>query len=58
MKFLVRVWKNVQAQDLIEYALIAGLVALAAGAVMPGVAVNLSTIHSKLSIHASRVATF
>jgi len=37
------------AQDLIEYALMAGFVATAAGAIMPGVATNISTIFSKVS---------
>ena len=35
---LVRIWQNRQGQDLIEYALMAGFVAVAAGAVMPSVA--------------------
>jgi len=35
-------------QDLIEYALMAGFVAVAAGAVMPGVADSISTIFSKV----------
>ena len=36
-------------QDLIEYALMAGFVAVAAGAIMPGVASSISTIFSKIS---------
>jgi pilus assembly protein Flp/PilA len=36
-------------QDLIEYALMAGFVAVAAGAVMPGVASSISTIFSKVA---------
>jgi pilus assembly protein Flp/PilA len=35
-------------QDLIEYALMAGFVAVAAGAAMPGVASSISTIFSKV----------
>jgi pilus assembly protein Flp/PilA len=56
MKFAVgvvfrlrRLWVEVQAQDLIEYALMAGFVALAAGALMPGVANSISTIFSKIT---------
>lgn len=41
--------KGTRAQDLIEYALMAGFVAVAAGAVMPGVASSISTIFSKVS---------
>jgi len=40
--------KDTRAQDLIEYALMAGFVAVAAGAVMPGVASSISTIFSKV----------
>ena len=35
-------------QDLIEYALMAALVAVAAGAIMPNVANSISTIFSKV----------
>ena len=41
--------KNTKGQDLIEYALMAGFVALAAGAIMPNVATSLSTIFSKVA---------
>jgi pilus assembly protein Flp/PilA len=46
---LVRICKNRQGQDLIEYALMAGFVAVAAGAVMPSVATSISTIFSEIS---------
>jgi pilus assembly protein Flp/PilA len=45
----LRIWKDTRGQDLIEYALMAGFVAVAAGAVMPGVASSISTIFSKIS---------
>jgi len=44
----LRIWKDTGGQDLIEYALMAGFVAVAAGALMPGVATNISTIFSKI----------
>jgi pilus assembly protein Flp/PilA len=40
--------KGTHGQDLIEYALMAGFVAVAAGAVMPGVASSISAIFSKV----------
>ena len=40
--------KDTRGQDLIEYALMAGFVAVAAGAVMPSVATSISTIFSKV----------
>jgi Flp pilus assembly pilin Flp len=45
----LRVWKDTHAQDLIEYSLMAGFVAVAAGAIMPGVANSISTIFSKVA---------
>jgi pilus assembly protein Flp/PilA len=45
----LKVWKDTRGQDLIEYALMAGFVAVAAGAFMPGVAGSISTIFSKIS---------
>ena len=45
----LRIWRDTRAQDLIEYALMAGFVAVAAGAIMPGVSVSISKIFSKVS---------
>jgi pilus assembly protein Flp/PilA len=45
----LKVWKDNRGQDLIEYALMAGFVAVAAGAIMPGVSSSISTIFSKVS---------
>jgi pilus assembly protein Flp/PilA len=44
----LRIWADNDGQDLIEYALMAGFVAVAAGAIMPGVATSISTIFSKI----------
>lgn len=46
--FLMRVWRDRRGQDLIEYALMAGFVAVAAGAIMPGVSSSISTIFSEV----------
>jgi Flp pilus assembly pilin Flp len=43
------IWKDAKGQDLIEYALMAGFVAVAAGAIMPGVATSISQIFSKVA---------
>ncbi|HEX8984171.1 MAG TPA: Flp family type IVb pilin [Bryobacteraceae bacterium] len=40
--------KDEQGQDLIEYALMAGFVAVAAGAAMPNVSSSISTVFSKI----------
>jgi pilus assembly protein Flp/PilA len=45
----LKIWKDQSGQDLIEYALMAGFVAVAAGAIMPGVSTSISTIFSKVA---------
>ena len=52
MKLAVRlqtIVKDTRGQDLIEYALMAGFVAVAAGAIMPGVASSINIIFSKVN---------
>jgi Flp pilus assembly pilin Flp len=53
----LKVWKDTRAQDLIEYALMAGFVAVAAGAIMPGVATSISIIFSQVASVMSNAAT-
>ncbi len=53
----LKVWKDSKGQDLIEYALMAGFVAVAAGAIMPGVASSISVIFSKISSVMSAAST-
>jgi pilus assembly protein Flp/PilA len=45
----LEIWRDEHGQDLIEYALMAGFVAVAAGAVMPTVSSSISKIFSKVS---------
>ena len=47
--FKLQFIKDTRGQDLIEYALMAGFVAVAAGAIMPGVSVSISQIFSKVA---------
>jgi len=44
-----RIWKDTRGQDLIEYALMAGFVAVAAAAVMPGIGSSINVIFSKVN---------
>jgi pilus assembly protein Flp/PilA len=53
----LQIWKDNHGQDLIEYALMAGFVAVAAGAIMPGVASSISKIFSKISSVMSAAST-
>ena len=53
----LRIWTDSHGQDLIEYALMAGFVAVAGGAIFPPVADNISTIYSKITSSMSLVGT-
>jgi pilus assembly protein Flp/PilA len=47
--FVTNLCRDNRGQDLIEYALMAGFVAVAAGAIMPGVAGSISSIFTKVN---------
>jgi pilus assembly protein Flp/PilA len=49
LSWKLRIWTDTHGQDLIEYALMAGFVAVAAGATMPTVSTNISKIFSKVA---------
>lgn len=44
----LQIWKDEAGQDLVEYALAAGLVAVAAVACMPGLSGAVNTVFSKI----------
>ncbi|HYV62797.1 MAG TPA: Flp family type IVb pilin [Bryobacteraceae bacterium] len=44
----IMIWRDRRGQDLIEYALMAGFVAVAAGAAFPPVATTISQVFSKV----------
>ncbi len=50
--FRLAAWKEIlkdtRGQDLVEYALLAGFVAVAAGALLPGISTSVSTIFSRM----------
>jgi pilus assembly protein Flp/PilA len=52
----LRIVKDTKGQDLIEYALMAGFVAVAAGAIMPNVAGSISTIFGSVSTQLNNAA--
>jgi Flp pilus assembly pilin Flp len=55
MKTMIRlmirwqIWRDKRGQDLIEYALMAGFVAVAAGSVMPGVRSSINIVFGKVN---------
>ena len=46
---LTRLLRDKEGQDLVEYALLAGFIAVAAGALLPGISTSISTIFSKMA---------
>ena len=46
--YALRIWKDTKGQDMIEYALMAGFVAVAAGALMPGISTSIAAVFSKV----------
>jgi Flp pilus assembly pilin Flp len=48
MKLVRSIWNDNRGQDLIEYALMAGFVAVAAGAIMPGVSTQIKAIFTTI----------
>jgi pilus assembly protein Flp/PilA len=51
-----RLLKDRTGQDLVEYALLAGFVAVAAGALLPPIADSISTIFSRMASVVSAAA--
>jgi Flp pilus assembly pilin Flp len=45
----MKIWSDILGQDLIEYALISGFVAIAAGAIMPNVTTSVSKVFSRIA---------
>lgn len=46
---ILRQFRDDRGQDMVEYALLAGFIAVAAGATLPGVSESISTIFSKMA---------
>ncbi|MBV8730530.1 MAG: Flp family type IVb pilin [Acidobacteriia bacterium] len=46
--FFNRIWKDRSAQDLVEYALAAGMVALAAVAAMPQLSSTINNVFTRI----------
>lgn len=46
--WIKRFWNDTQGQDLVEYALAAGMVAVAAVAAMPGLSTTVNNVFAKI----------
>ncbi len=55
--YRLKQWRDTRGQDLIEYALMAGFLTVAAGAVIPSVGSNISTIFSKVASQLTKAST-
>jgi pilus assembly protein Flp/PilA len=49
--------RDERGQDMVEYALLAGFIAVAAGATLPGISTSISTIFSKMASVTSLAST-
>ncbi len=47
---IVRLLKNRKGQDMVEYAVLAGFIAVAAGALLPPISDSISTIFSRMAL--------
>jgi pilus assembly protein Flp/PilA len=54
---LIRLARETRGQDLVEYALLAGFIAVAAGALLPGISTSISTIFSRMASVLSKAAS-
>lgn len=57
LAWTIRLWKDKKGQDLIEYALMAGFVAVAAGAVMPNVSTQITKIFTSVNTLLTQAAS-
>jgi len=48
-RFVKQFWQDTQGQDLVEYALAAGMVAVAAVAAMPALSTTVNNVFSKIA---------
>ncbi len=54
--FLANLIRDRKGQDMVEYALLAGFIAVAAGALLPGISTSISTIFSRMASVVSAAA--
>jgi Flp pilus assembly pilin Flp len=57
MLWHMRVWKDTRAQDMVEYALVAGCLAAAAGATLPATSATIRSIFQAINQRVSEPAS-
>jgi pilus assembly protein Flp/PilA len=55
--YLSNIARDERGQDMVEYALLAGFIAVAAGATLPAISTSISTIFSKMASVTSLAST-
>lgn len=55
-QLMIRVVRDRKGQDMVEYALLAGFIAVAAGALLPNISDSISTIFSRMASVVSAAA--
>jgi pilus assembly protein Flp/PilA len=55
--YLSNLARDERGQDMVEYALLAGFIAVAAGATLPAISTSISTIFSKMASVTSLAST-
>ena len=53
---IIRIIQDRKGQDMVEYALLAGFIAVAAGALLPNISDSISTIFSRMASVVSAAA--
>ena len=53
----IRLWREERGQDLVEYALLAGLTAVASGLFVPELSASMTTIYSRLASKLAQAAS-
>jgi len=51
-----RIWRDQHGQDLVEYAMIAGFIAVVSGMFMPSISQDISTVFSKIASTMTKAA--
>jgi pilus assembly protein Flp/PilA len=55
--YRLAIWRDSRGQDMVEYALLAGFIAVAAGAAFPPISNEISTIFSRMISVTSQAAS-
>lgn len=55
--YRLALWRDCRGQDMVEFALLAGLVAVASGLFLPGISESMDTIYSRMASKLAEAAS-